>query len=1079
MVRPQFPPRWRHLAHPCVLLGLGLVLACASGEEQAGGLNPPPPSSGSLTISISGLDAGVPATVSVSGPGGFHQSLTAGASFPKLTPGSYTITATEVAAGGQRWAPDQSSQTVQVVANGSAAAQVQYQLVTGSLTVTVSGLPPGTPAGLTLTGPGGFSAPVSATQTFAGLTPGSYTLAGVTVVVGSAQYAPALPGGPVAVAAGATPAEAQVAFARVTGSLTFAATGLPSGVDAPLTVTGPGGFSTTTTTGAVLAGLDPGSYAVSPGPVQHTGHTWSPTSGTIPATITAGPVSVPVGFAITTGGLTVAVSGLPGGTDAAVQVTGPGGFGQALTGTAAMVGLAPGSYTIQALPVSVGGQVYTPQPAVQVPGVSAGTTPILASVAYSPTLGSLSITIAGLPGGAAASVTVTGSGGFSQNLTGSTALSGLAPGTYTITANPVSAGGQQYGPAPVSQNVAVTGGAGTSATVTYAQTTGNLSVTVSGLPGGVSASVTVTGPGGFNQSLSGSAVLTGLVAGSYTVAAATVSSGGQTWTAAPLSQAASVAAGSTAGAGVTYTLTGPATSLNLRIDGVYLTQAAQRYDGSTPLVAGRDAYLRVFVLANEANTVAPAVRIRLYHGTTLMQTSTVTAPGGSVPQTVNEGVLTASWNLLVPGDLVQPTLRVLADVDPTGVIAETSETDNAFPVSGSPGAVDVRALPTFNIRFVPVLQSVNGLEGVVNAGNMETFLAESRKLLPIGAYSADLRATYTTNAPVLQSNNGNNAWGTILSEVLALRSADGSSRYYYGVVKTTYTSGVAGIGYVGGSARTSLGWDRLPSGSGVMAHELGHNMGRSHAPCGGVSGADPSYPYAGGRIGIWGLDVAALSLKDPSVFADLMGYCSPDWVSDYNWAAMVSYRQGGPNNIVAVQQGTGRGLLVWGRITPGGPVLEPAFVIDAPIALPAPGAHRVEALAADGTVLLQRSFAAVPIGDLPGGTEEGFAFVLPLERALELEMTRLRVVGPSGTAEWRPAAPAEEPAYQLTRDAQGRGVVRWDAARFPMVLIRDAASGQILSFARGGEVRLPATASRLRLTASDGVRSRTSDAILR
>lgn len=92
---------------------------------------------------------------------------------------------------------------------------------------------------------------------------------------------------------------------------------------------------------------------------------------------------------------------------------------------------------------------------------------------------------------------------------------------------------------------------------------------------------------------------------------------------------------------------------------VYLTQATQRYDGTVPLVAGRNAYLRVFALANEANSAQPPVRVRLYSGLTLVQTYTTTAPVVGVPMAVNEGTITGFWNVLVPGALVQPNLRVL------------------------------------------------------------------------------------------------------------------------------------------------------------------------------------------------------------------------------------------------------------------------------------------------------------------------------------------------------------------------------------------------------------------------------------
>ena len=534
--------------------------------------------------------------------------------------------------------------------------------------------------------------------------------------------------------------------------------------------------------------------------------------------------------------------------------------------------------------------------------------------------GSLAIGIDGLPAGVGATVAITGDHGFQKTLTTGLTLSGLTPGSYAIAAAEVVSDGDQFIPAPVSQSVAVTsGGTPVAAAVTYIQKTGRLAVTISGLPEGTDAPVLVTGPGGYSHLLPASGVLKGLTPGTYSVQSpGIIVGGGTTYTPAPPSQSAAVSAGATTLASVAYSGGGGgAATLNLRVDGVYLTQAAQRYDGTVPLVAGRNAYLRVFALANEANTAQPPVRVRLYSGTTLVQTYSIIAPVVGVPMAVNEGTLTSSWNVLVPGSLVQPNLRVLADVDPALATAETDESDNHFPLSGVPATVDVRALPTLNIRFVPVLQQVNGLRGNVSDANKEGFLGDLKLMLPVGAYDADVRAAYTTTAPVLQNDNANGAWGTILSEVLALRSTDGNSRYYYGVVKTSYGSGVAGMGYVGGTARTAIGWDYLPSGKGVMAHELGHNMSRLHAPCSGVSGPDPGYPYAGGKIGMWGLDVTTLALKSPATYVDLMGYCSPAWVSDYNWNAMVTYRQGGPNN-APPSGGTGAGLLVWGRITAAG-----------------------------------------------------------------------------------------------------------------------------------------------------------------
>jgi len=1139
----------------CVLLGLGIAGCAEYGPN--GGLEPPPPK-GSLAVTVSGLPSGGVAQVQVRGPGGYSHTIGASEVLQNLTPGDYALSAVSISASGHSWSPTPAQQHIPVAANAEAPATVDYAIASGAITITVNGLPGGTPAALTLSGPGGFSQVINGTTTVTGLTPGAYTLAGQLVTAGTAQYAPAIPSVP-AVSPGLTPVDVTVAYTRQTGSIEIAVAGLPAGVAPALVLSGPGGFAATPTNNTTLSDLDPGQYTLSAAPVtnaedtytpatpsqsfvvtaggsanaavsygvssgrlnlsitgvpsgaqanvtvtgpggfsQHptsslsykglvpgtytidavslslNGHTWAPAPTTQQVNIppSTKPTTAAVSYSLVTGALNVTLSGLPGGATGKATITGPGGFNQTITADTSYKGLTPGTYTITAPTVNVSGQSWLPFPASQQVNVPASLTPVAAAVTWSQATGTLAVGVSGLPGGTNASILVSGPGGFTVGVTGSQTLTSLPVGSYTITASNVSGGGQTWAPAPPSQTVSVAANTTTNAAVAYSPTLGGLTVTVSGLPGGTNASVTVTGPGGFSQNLTATTTLTGLTVGSYTIAASNVTSGATTYTPAPASQSKTVSAGATATATVAYSGGGGGT-LNLTINGLYVTQAAQRYDGTAPLVAGRDGYLRVFVLANQANSATPQVRVRLYSSGTLVQTWTLNAPAASVPTSVNEGSLTASWNVLVPASLMQPNLTVLADVDPSNAVAETNESDNTFPTSGTAGPVDVRTLPTFNVRFVPVLQSVNSLQGAVTAGNAASFLPTLLTLLPVAAYDADVRAVYTTSAAALQSDNANGAWGTILSEVLALKSTDASTRYYYGVVKTSYSSGVAGMGYVGGGARTAIGWDRLPSGSEVMAHEVGHNMGRQHAPCGGAGGPDPSYPYSGGSIGIWGLDVAALQLKSPATYFDLMGYCNPDWVSDYTWQGMVTFRQGGPNNSAgqSVGRSVGRGLLVWGRITSEGLVLEPAFVVDnADLTQPAAGPHLVEALDAGGRVIFSVPFAANEAADLPSGREEAFAFVVPAGHALSADIAELRLVS-GGRSVSRRATVAAPPAPVFTRGADGRGLLQWDARLHPVVLVRDAASGQILSFARGGSVRLPAGAARIDATFSDGTRS--------
>jgi hypothetical protein len=52
--------------------------------------------------------------------------------------------------------------------------------------------------------------------------------------------------------------------------------------------------------------------------------------------------------------------------------------------------------------------------------------------------------------------------------------------------------------------------------------------------------------------------------------------------------------------------------------------------------------------------------------------------------------------------------------------------------------------------------------------------------------------------------------------------------------------------------------------------------------------------------------------------------------------------------------------------------------------------------------------------------------------------------------------------------------VQWDAARYPLAVIRDRTTGEVLSFARGGTARVRATSPQdLVIAVSDGARTQT------
>lgn len=688
---------------------------------------------------------------------------------------------------------------------------------------------------------------------------------------------------------------------------------------------------------------------------------------------------------------------------------------------------------------------------------------------------SIRVTINGLPVGTSASVTVSGPGGYSKAVSATTTLSSLANGTYTVSASTVVVNGTTYAPTPATQAVAVNKGSTGNATVTYAAvvaSTGRLTVDIT-MPDATPASVTVTGPGGYTQTLSASNTLSALTPGSYTVNAANVSNANGTYTAAPASQAVAVTGGATSYASVVYTAPAPVdppTSLNLRISGMYLTQSVQTMSGAVPLVAGRAGVLRVFATANLANAALPVVRARVYRNGSLVTTLTAIAPELSVPLTVNEGSATASWNFALGGSLIQGGMSILVDVDPNNLIPEFSDADNVFPTNGSPRTFDVRAVPNFDVRFVPVKQSGTGQTGDVSALNAEPFLERTRDMHPINTVTWGVRTPYTTSYTL--GSDGTN-WNAVLSELYSLRAADGASANYYGVAKVGYGSGVAGMGYIGAPA--ALGWDYLPTGSEIMAHELGHNWGRQHAPCGGVANPDAAFPYAGGSIGVYGFNVRLGQLLGTTT-ADLMGYCSPTWISDYTYTNVLSFR-GTTTASTTTSASVQPSLLVWGRVeTDGSIVLEPAMRITGRSVLPSHGGqYTVEAKDVSGNNVFSLSFDPVEVADERGASGKHFAFVVPVSDATQETLASLSVRG-KGRVMARRSSSAETLAdvaasASIVVDGARHARVEWNAGTEPMVMVRDAITGEVLSFARGGSAGFTAQNPDIELVVSDGVRS--------
>jgi hypothetical protein len=256
-----------------------------------------------------------------------------------------------------------------------------------------------------------------------------------------------------------------------------------------------------------------------------------------------------------------------------------------------------------------------------------------------------------------------------------------------------------------------------------------------------------------------------------------------------------------------------------------------------------------------------------------------------------DGDLNSTFQIPVPADRVLSDARYSVEVVECGQVGGSSSTPR-LPAFGD-AALGARRTGPLKVRVVPIV--ANSRQPDTSANALTPYRELLRAMYPVSSVEMTVVASVSTAYPL--------NWSGMLDQIRARRQSDGAPAdvYYYGLVKPTdtisqYCGGgcVAGIGYVPSSATQAsvraavgLGFGDNTSAS-TMAHEIGHNHGRGHAPCapGGISGVDPFYPHPGALLGTWGFDPRNRTLFDPSRTTDIMGYCNNKWISDYTYKGL-------------------------------------------------------------------------------------------------------------------------------------------------------------------------------------------------
>ncbi|MEZ4252716.1 MAG: M66 family metalloprotease [Polyangiales bacterium] len=307
-----------------------------------------------------------------------------------------------------------------------------------------------------------------------------------------------------------------------------------------------------------------------------------------------------------------------------------------------------------------------------------------------------------------------------------------------------------------------------------------------------------------------------------------------------------------------------------------------------PLIANKPGLLRVYVRPTgsfSSRAVTAFVRIDTGDGIqTLMETATIS--GASSVETP-----TSTLNLDVPRELLTPSASISVQLIEMG---GTGGSETRYP--REEGEMPLGALQNggIDVVVVPIRYDADGSGRMPDTSTtaMNALRDHLLSMWPVSDVRIRVREAVATSSPVAPTSG--QAWGSLLDSVGNIRQNDRApgNEYYLGLFSPADSfRNFCGGGCIAGIAPLNQGNYQsqrfgLALGYGdennrySAIHELGHAHGRPHAPCGGVSGAEPGFPHSGGATGVWGYDFRNARLYNPST-KDFMGYCDPQWVSDY------------------------------------------------------------------------------------------------------------------------------------------------------------------------------------------------------
>lgn len=517
---------------------------------------------------------------------------------------------------------------------------------------------------------------------------------------------------------------------------------------------------------------------------------------------------------------------------------------------------------------------------------------------------------------------------------------------------------------------------------------------------------------------------------------------------------------------------GAVCDLDLTIRRVELTQGIQDQAGTLPMIAGKTVRVRAYIDAGEAGQTVGSITGWLRFVDQNGQTNNpwgTNAPRGLMPS--NPSLVTLRPG--ADGSKVADTLNFAIAADwwferpPYLEISVVNHSTVSETVTWNNTSARIRLLRetgyTLPLYFVPI--RYNGC--TPTRADFDRAVAYVEKLYPLAAievwqhHVVDFDKDPTCNPTELVST----LWWQNMHNDDPL-----DDMHYFGLVcPMSVVGGACGTPGQANGLGGNLpgfreeGWTMIEDPPNVigtgMAHELGHNYGRYHAPTGSgdttvdrdgdtrfdctlpdkVDDLYPRYTDSAGNalprasIGQIGFDGGKTYL--PSYTYDIMSYCRPQWISPYTWIGLFQQFNGWVGSALSQAQSTSAGPLATYLVSSGVLKADDTLTLrpferiqsaTGPGEAPASSDYTLTLLDGAGATLLTWPFE--PMANTSGGTDRVVALMVP-----DAPGARSAVIKHNDQVLLTVTASANPPTVHLLSPNGGETLtgivtVRWDAS---------------------------------------------------